>query len=61
MRRESRDRPWIVRDTEHQTIVLEGPVNFFDWAHERWPAPRWKVELHPWHLAGGWPRDAATR
>jgi hypothetical protein len=25
-------------------------------AHERWPAPRWTVELDPWQLTAPWPR-----
>jgi hypothetical protein len=47
-------RPWIVVASEHQTVKLEDGANFFEWAHRKWPAPRWSVELDPGHLAR-WP------
>ena len=50
------ERPWIVVDSEHRTITLEDGASFFAWAAERWPAPRWTVELDPWQLAPAWPR-----
>jgi hypothetical protein len=50
------ERPWIVRGQEHRTVTLGPKVSFFDWAAERWPAPRWMVELAPWQLAPPWPR-----
>jgi hypothetical protein len=43
-------RPWIVVGQGRHTVTLERGVNFFDWAHERWPSPRWTVELDPWQL-----------
>lgn len=44
------DRPWIVLSIEHQTVSLDDRAEFFEWAHERWPGPRWRVELDPWQL-----------
>jgi hypothetical protein len=49
------DRPWMVLATEHRTIKLPDGLDFFVWARERWPAPRWSVELDPWQLAPAWP------
>jgi hypothetical protein len=45
------DRPWIVHGTEHYRIMLDDGVNFFAWVRERWPAPRFSVDLDPWELA----------
>lgn len=42
------DRPWIVVGSEHQTATLPHNANFFEWARERWPEPRWTVQLDPW-------------
>ena len=50
------DRPWIVVGSERRTITLPAETQFFAWAHEQWPAPRWSVELDPWQLAPEWPR-----
>ena len=50
------EQPWIVRGSEHRSVSLEDGANFFEWAHERWPAPRWTVELDPWQLTPPWPR-----
>jgi hypothetical protein len=50
------NRPWIVLSREHRTVTLEDGVAFFEWAHERWPSPRWTVELDPWQLSPPWPR-----
>ena len=44
------DSPWIVLGSEHRTIELDADVNFFAWARERWPEPRWTVVLDPWQL-----------
>ena len=44
-------KPWIVLGTSHQRVTLPDEVDFFDWVHEHWPAPRWSVELDPWHLS----------
>jgi hypothetical protein len=49
------ERPWIVLGSEHHTAALEDGVSFFAWAHERWPPPRWTVELDPWQLGEGLP------
>lgn len=55
-------RPWLVKGSEHRTVDLEPEVNFFAWAREHWPAPRWSVELDPRRLNLGRPaqerRDA---
>jgi hypothetical protein len=50
------DRPWMVLATEHRTIKLPDGLDFFAWAHEQWPAPRWSVQLDPWQLAPSWAR-----
>jgi len=46
----------MVLGSEHRTIKLPETLNFFEWAHERWPAPLWTVELDPWQLGSAWPR-----
>jgi hypothetical protein len=50
------DRPWLVLGREHRTTKLADELNFFAWAHEQWPAPRWSVELDPGQLTPAWPR-----
>jgi hypothetical protein len=50
------DRPWIVLASERRMIELADGLDFFAWAHEQWPAPRWSVELEPGQLAPAWPR-----
>jgi hypothetical protein len=45
------ERPWIVIRQEHRTITLDDGLNFFEWAHEQWPATAWTAELDPWQLA----------
>ena len=45
------DRPWMVLGSEHRKIKLPDGLDFFAWAHDQWPAPRWSVELDPWQLA----------
>lgn len=49
------ERPWIVLGSEHRTVTLEDGDSFFEWAHERWPAPRRAVQLDPWQLGRAWP------
>jgi hypothetical protein len=34
------DRPWIVLGSEHCIVELADDASFFEWAYERWPAPR---------------------
>jgi hypothetical protein len=43
-------RPWIVVGQEHRTVTLDALDFFacFAWARERWPFPRWTVQLDPW-------------
>jgi hypothetical protein len=50
-------RPWIVvGEIQYQTVSLEDEVNFYDWSSQRWPSPRYKVELRPWSGSpGAWP------
>ena len=45
------DRPWMVLSSEHRTIKLPDDMNFFGWAREQWPAPRWSVQVDPWELS----------
>ena len=52
------ERPWIVVVQEHQTVTLDAGINFYEWAAERWPSPRWTVLLDPWQLAPEWPRPS---
>jgi hypothetical protein len=53
-------RPWIVVGREHRTVELDDGVAFFDWAVERWPRPRWSIELDPWQLAPDWSASAKS-
>jgi hypothetical protein len=50
------ERPWIVLGSERHTATLADDVSFFEWARERWPSPRFKIELDPWQLSSDWPR-----
>jgi hypothetical protein len=52
------DRPWIVVSQEERTVALDDGANFFKWAAEHWPGPRWTVELAPWQLGPKWPGSA---
>ena len=46
----------IVGEIQHHTVSLEDEVNFYDWSSQRWPSPRYKVELRPWSGSpGAWP------
>jgi len=45
------EQPWIVVGTSHAQVALPDDVNFYAWAHEHWPAPRWSVQLDPWQLS----------
>jgi hypothetical protein len=49
-------RPWLVVGRQHRTVTLEADANFFEWAHDTWPAPRWSVELDPWEMSPTQPR-----
>jgi hypothetical protein len=51
------DRPWIVVGQEERTVTFD-EANFFEWAAERWPGPRWTVGLTPWQLGPEWPGSA---
>jgi hypothetical protein len=44
------NRPWIVVGCQHRAVRLDEGVSFYNWAHERWPEPRWTVQLDPWQL-----------
>ena len=41
----------IVVGTSHAQVALPDDANFFAFAHEHWPAPRWSVQLDPWQLS----------
>ena len=45
------ERPWMVLSSEHRTIKLPDGMDFFTWAREQWPAPRWSVQVDPWELS----------
>jgi hypothetical protein len=47
----------IVPGTEHCAVTLEDDASFFEWAHERWPEPRWTVAVDPWQLSPPWRRQ----
>jgi hypothetical protein len=44
-------RPWIVLGQDHRSVMLDDGASFFEWAAERWPKPRWTVEVDPWQLS----------
>jgi hypothetical protein len=44
------DQPWVVIGRGQHTVTLDADENFFLWARERWPEPRWSVELDPYQL-----------
>lgn len=44
-------RPWIVIGRDQRTVELEEGADFFTWASEQWPEPRWTIELDPWQLS----------
>jgi hypothetical protein len=44
-------QPWIVVGRTRHAVTLEDGQNFVEWAHDRWPAPRWSVELDPYQLS----------
>ena len=44
------ERPWIVRGQDHCTVTLDDGLQFFAWAAEQFPPPRWTVELDPFQL-----------
>jgi hypothetical protein len=49
------ERPWVVVGQERHTAALEDGRSFFEWANERWPDPRFTVELDPAQLTQAWP------
>ena len=50
-----RARPWLVVGREARSVELADGENFYVWAHQRWPSPRWGVALEPRQLDAGWP------
>jgi hypothetical protein len=44
------EQRWLVLGREPHTVTLDADENFFLWARERWPEPRWSVELGPFQL-----------
>jgi hypothetical protein len=55
LREHDPERPWVVLGRERHAALLEDGQNFFDWAHERWPSSRFRVELDPGQLTQAWP------
>ena len=53
-------RPWIVVGQQHSTVALMDLTRFREWAAERWPEPRWTVELDPWQDGQEWPGTGST-
>jgi hypothetical protein len=53
------ERPWIALGSEHRTVTLEDGASFLAWARERWPQPRWTIELDPWQLGPTHERGSA--
>jgi hypothetical protein len=41
-------KPWLVICTGRHQVELADAHAFLDWARERWPAPRYSVQLDPW-------------
>ena len=33
------------------TVELADEIPFMDWAHDRWPSPKYSVEPDPWELS----------
>jgi hypothetical protein len=45
------DRPsQVVGQAIRRTVRLDADEHFFVWARERWPEPRWSIELDPYQL-----------
>jgi hypothetical protein len=40
----------VVGHAQHLTVTLDADEHFFAWARERWPEPRWSIELDPFLL-----------
>jgi hypothetical protein len=41
------DQPWIVISTGRDSIELPNGQDFYAWARERWPSPRYQAKLDP--------------
>jgi hypothetical protein len=48
-----RDQPWIVVSTGRDSVELSDGEDFYQWARERWPPPRYavKLDLQPFRWA----------
>jgi len=44
------EQRWLVVGRGRHAVTLDADENFFVWARERWPEPRWSVELDPYQL-----------
>ncbi|HEY3726831.1 MAG TPA: hypothetical protein VGL51_06635 [Solirubrobacteraceae bacterium] len=44
-------KPWLIVGREHHTVELDAEVEFFTWAHQRWPTERYTVTLDPGQLS----------
>jgi hypothetical protein len=42
------EKPWLVISTGRHQVELADARSFMEWAHERWPSPRYAVQLDPW-------------
>lgn len=41
-------RPWTILSVRNgMSIELDDDSRFWEWAYERWPTPRYRVELAP--------------
>jgi hypothetical protein len=45
------DQPWLALGQGRHKVTLEDGVDFFTWAHEHWPSPRWSFELDRYQLS----------
>lgn len=44
-------RPWIIVQSRHEVVELADDVSFYVWAAERYPSPRFAVQVDPWELS----------
>jgi hypothetical protein len=49
------EKPWVVLGQDAPSVTLDEALDPLDWARQRWPEPRWTVELAP--TLPEWPRD----
>jgi hypothetical protein len=39
------DEPWLIASTARDSVELDDGEDFYAWAHEHWPSPRYGVRL----------------